>query len=70
MTALASNALEVYTIPHPTKSKEQPEATRAFSLDLQGHRTDIRAIALSSDDQLIASASNGKFISFTKANKY
>ncbi|KAF8605289.1 WD-repeat-containing protein [Ceratobasidium sp. AG-I] len=59
MTALASNALEVYTIPPPTKSKEQPEATRTFSLDLQGHRTDIRAVALSSDDQLIASASNG-----------
>ncbi|QRV72846.1 small nucleolar ribonucleoprotein complex subunit Dip2 [Ceratobasidium sp. AG-Ba] len=59
MTALASNALEVYSIPPPTKSKEQPEATRTFSLDLQGHRTDIRAVALSSDDQLIASASNG-----------
>ncbi|KAG8746400.1 hypothetical protein FRC10_005111 [Ceratobasidium sp. 414] len=59
MTALASNALEVYSIPPPTKSKEQPEATRTFSLDLQGHRTDIRAVALSSDDQLVASASNG-----------
>ncbi|KAG8693426.1 hypothetical protein FRC08_009115 [Ceratobasidium sp. 394] len=59
MTSLASNALEVYSIPPPTKSKEQPEAMRTFSLDLQGHRTDIRAVALSSDDQLIASASNG-----------
>ncbi|KAG8728474.1 hypothetical protein FRC12_021726, partial [Ceratobasidium sp. 428] len=59
MLALASNALEVYSIPPPTKSKEQPEATRTFSLDLQGHRTDIRAVALSADDQLIASASNG-----------
>jgi U3 small nucleolar RNA-associated protein 12 len=61
MIALATNALEVYTIPPPTKSKEQPEATRTFSLDLPGHRNDIRAVALSSDDQLVASASNGKF---------
>lgn len=68
MTALASNALEVYTIPPPTKSKEQPEATRAFSLDLQGHRTDIRAVALSSDDQLIASASNGESAPSAKTN--
>ncbi|CAE6412043.1 unnamed protein product [Rhizoctonia solani] len=59
MVSLATNALEVYNIPPPVKTKEQPEATRAFALDLPGHRTDIRAVALSSDDQLIASASNG-----------
>ncbi|CAE6501125.1 unnamed protein product [Rhizoctonia solani] len=59
MVALATNALEVYNIPPPVKTKEQPEATRTFALDLPGHRTDVRAVALSSDDQLIASASNG-----------
>ncbi|TFK55785.1 WD40 repeat-like protein [Heliocybe sulcata] len=58
--ALASNALEVYNIPQPTKSKEElPEATRMYSLDLPGHRTDVRTLSLSSDDMLLASASNG-----------
>ncbi|TFY83811.1 hypothetical protein EWM64_g192 [Hericium alpestre] len=58
--ALSNNALEVYVIPQPTKSKEDPpEASRLYVLDLPGHRTDIRALALSSDDNLLASASNG-----------
>lgn len=68
--ALASNALEVYTIPPPTKLKdEQPEATRNYSVDLPGHRTDVRALCLSSDDQILASASNGKNLSFTPMMK-
>lgn len=63
LLALASNALEVYDIPAPSKSKDQvPEATRAYSLDIPGHRTDVRTLCLSSDDQLLASASNGKHI--------
>ncbi|KAF7301359.1 WD-REPEATS-REGION domain-containing protein [Mycena indigotica] len=58
--ALTSNALEVYTIPPPLKSKEAPpEATRLYSVDLPGHRTDVRSLCLSSDDRLLASASNG-----------
>ncbi len=58
--ALSNNALEVYNIPAPTKSKDDsPEATRVFSVDLPGHRTDVRTLCLSSDDQLLASASNG-----------
>jgi hypothetical protein len=65
MVSLATNALEVYSIPPPVKTKEQPEAARAFALDLPGHRTDVRAIALSSDDQLIASASNGRLLYIT-----
>ena len=61
--ALSNNAIEVYTIPAPAKSKEAPEATRLHSLDLHGHRTDIRTVALSADEQLLASASNGKPVS-------
>ncbi|KAF7352875.1 WD-repeat-containing protein [Mycena venus] len=58
--ALSSNALEVYNVPAPTKSKEDPpEATRLYSVDLPGHRTDVRTLCLSSDDRLLASASNG-----------
>ncbi|KAH8118406.1 WD-repeat-containing protein [Phellopilus nigrolimitatus] len=60
LAALATNTLEVYNIPAPTKSKEElPEASRLYSLDLPGHRTDVRTLCLSSDDQLLASASNG-----------
>jgi U3 small nucleolar RNA-associated protein 12 len=58
--ALSNNAIEVYTIPTPVKSKEGPEATRLHSLDLHGHRTDIRTVSLSADEQLLASASNGE----------
>lgn len=58
--ALASNALEVYNIPPPSKNKEEPlEAVRSFSVDLPGHRTDIRTLSLSADDQILASASSG-----------
>ncbi|KAL5487987.1 DIP2 [Sanghuangporus weigelae] len=60
LIALNTNSVEIYNIPAPTKSKsEQPEATRLYSLDLPGHRTDVRTLCLSSDDQLLASASNG-----------
>ncbi|KAG6813504.1 hypothetical protein H0H92_010529 [Tricholoma furcatifolium] len=59
MTALSSNNIEVYNIPQPTKSKDVPEAVRAFSVDLPGHRTDVRTLSLSSDDEVLASASNG-----------
>ncbi|KAK0468320.1 WD40-repeat-containing domain protein [Desarmillaria tabescens] len=60
LLALSSNAIEVYNIPPPVKSKEGPEeAIRLFSVDLPGHRTDIRSLSLSSDDQLLASTSNG-----------
>ena len=59
-TALSNNALEVYNIPPPIKSKDAPpEASRIFSVDLPGHRTDVRTLCLSSDDALLASASNG-----------
>ena len=61
LIALNTNSVEVYNIPTPTKTKgEQLEATRLYSLDLPGHRTDVRTLCLSSDDQLLASASNGK----------
>ncbi len=60
--ALSNDALEVYNIPKYTKSKEDPpESARLYSLDLPGHRTDVRTLSLSSDDTLLASASNGEW---------
>ncbi|KAI8372806.1 WD40-repeat-containing domain protein [Radiomyces spectabilis] len=58
--SLNNNVLEVYNAPL-SKSKSAEEAdepVRVYSLDLQGHRSDIRTLALSSDDELLASASN------------
>lgn len=66
MAALSNNALEVYSLPaQPVKSKkgeddaQSTEATRQYALELPGHRTDIRTLALSSDDALLASGANG-----------
>ncbi|GJE84422.1 WD-repeat-containing protein [Phanerochaete sordida] len=58
--ALSTNALEVYSYPPPSKEKAaQPEASRTLAVELPGHRTDVRTLCLSSDDFLLASASNG-----------
>ncbi|KAF7723974.1 hypothetical protein EC973_001490 [Apophysomyces ossiformis] len=59
--SLASNAIEVYNAPtglEKKKIEEVEEPMRLYSVDLQGHRSDIRTLALSSDDELLASASN------------
>lgn len=57
-----NNQLEVYNIVHSEKksSKEEPpDYSRTFSVDMPGHRADIRCLALSSDDRMLASASHG-----------
>ncbi|KAG8912036.1 hypothetical protein FRC01_005336 [Tulasnella sp. 417] len=61
LLALNSNALEICNVPRKpqTKSDEPPEVNRTYSLDLPGHRTDIRTLSLSSTDELLASGSNG-----------
>ena len=64
LAATTNNQLEIYDIPTKQKEKrskldEPPEYNRVFSVDMPGHRTDIRSVALSSDDRMLASASNG-----------
>ena len=68
LVQLSNNSLETYSIPLPTPSARKasklpdgttPQPTKTHALELQGHRQDIRALSLSSDDQLIASASSG-----------
>jgi len=64
LAATTNNELELYSIvtkkeDKKTKSDEPPEYTRTFSVDMPGHRTDVRSLALSSDDRMLASASNG-----------
>ena len=77
--ALSNNALEVYKIPSPQATKKEknaiPEASRLYSVDLPGHRTDIRTVSISADDQILASASSGmyagiRFILLSPAAKY
>lgn len=59
--SLSNNALEVHSVPLPVKKSEDPvESSRLYSLELPGHRADVRTLCLSSDDLLLASASNGQ----------
>ncbi|KAM0283627.1 hypothetical protein ACHAQH_002405 [Verticillium albo-atrum] len=58
-----NNQLEYYSIPTKDSSKakkeDTPDYTRSLSVELPGHRTDVRSVSLSSDDKMLASASNG-----------
>lgn len=64
LVAAANNQLEVYKTAtkdksKKTKSDEMPDYSRPLSVELPGHRADVRSLALSSDDRMLASASNG-----------
>lgn len=64
LAATTNNQLEIYNIAtkdktKKTKSDELPDYSRSLSVELPGHRTDIRSLALSLDDRMLASASNG-----------
>ncbi|KAG9236308.1 hypothetical protein BJ875DRAFT_234218 [Amylocarpus encephaloides] len=64
LAATTNNQLEVYSVPTKEKAKkarsdEIPDYSRTLSVELPGHRADIRSLSLSSDDRMLASASNG-----------
>lgn len=64
LAATTNNQLELYNIitkpkEKLSKSDEQPDYDRPFSVEMPGHRTDVRSLALSSDDRMLASACNG-----------
>lgn len=64
LIAMTNNLMEVYSVPtkqkeETSKSEEPPDYNRTFSVEMPGHRTDVRALCLSSDDRMLASASNG-----------
>ncbi|KAF9106264.1 hypothetical protein BGX29_010020 [Mortierella sp. GBA35] len=61
VASLNNNTVEVWTVPHPNAAKNEEvadEPNKAYTLELAGHRSDIRTVALSSDDELLCSASN------------
>lgn len=64
LVATTNNQLELYGVTSPNSkqkstSKEAPEYNRSLALDIPGHRADVRTLALSSDDRMLASASAG-----------
>ncbi|KAK4499030.1 hypothetical protein PRZ48_009542 [Zasmidium cellare] len=64
LASTTNNQLELYSIvSHRAKeksgSREAPEYNRSLAVELPGHRTDVRTLALSSDDRMLASASTG-----------
>ena len=65
LLALSNNSLETYTLPSASSRKSKtadgsnPEPVKTHSLELPGHRQDVRTISISSDDQVIASAASG-----------
>ena len=64
LVGTTNNQIEYYSMPAKEKSDRKsnediPDYTRALSVELPGHRTDVRALSLSSDDKMLASASNG-----------
>lgn len=61
LVATTNNQLEAYGVVTANKKSkdEDTDYNRNLAVDIPGHRTDIRSIALSSDDRMLASASNG-----------
>ncbi|KAE8150303.1 hypothetical protein BDV25DRAFT_172250 [Aspergillus avenaceus] len=61
VAATTNNQLESYTVglANRKKDEDEEEYSRNLAVDIPGHRTDIRSVALSSDDRMLASASNG-----------
>jgi U3 small nucleolar RNA-associated protein 12 len=61
LVSCTNNSLEFYDIEKLKEKKkaEVPEYNKLYSVELPGHRTDIRSLSLSRDDRMLASASNG-----------
>lgn len=63
LVGTTNNQLELYNIALKEKSSKKQDDTadytRSLAVDMPGHRADIRSLALSSDDKMLASASNG-----------
>lgn len=55
----SSNTIEYYSIPYEKRDPKQPTPSKLHTVELQGLRTDIRAIDISDDNKLLATASNG-----------
>lgn len=61
LVATTNNQLELYEVDVKEKKSEDRniDYNRTLSVDQAGHRSDIRCLALSEDDRMLASASSG-----------
>jgi len=61
VVSYTANHMELYSleIQHGPKRNRELQLKRTRELELQGHRTDVRAMALSSDDSLLLTAASG-----------
>ncbi|KKA19292.1 WD domain protein [Rasamsonia emersonii CBS 393.64] len=63
LAATNNNEIETFSVVTAAKKKskdnDETEYNRVLAVDIPGHRTDVRSLALSSDDRMLASASNG-----------
>lgn len=55
----SNNTIDYFSIPYQKKDPKLPAPNKLHSIDLQGHRTDVRAMDISNDSSLLATASNG-----------
>lgn len=65
LVSTTTNQLEAYDVVayrarEDKASRVAPDYNRSLAVELPGHRTDIRTLALSSDDRMLASASAGQ----------
>lgn len=64
LISLTNNSIEYHNIPIPEQIRKASPAelysVKQHSLDLLGHRNDIRTMDISSDNKLLATASNGE----------
>ncbi|ANB15252.1 Dip2p [Sugiyamaella lignohabitans] len=59
---LSNNSIEYYSVvsdESSTKKAGPADYTRSYAIDLAGHRSDIRALSISSDKKMVVSAANG-----------
>ncbi|CCH44368.1 putative WD repeat-containing protein [Wickerhamomyces ciferrii] len=57
LVSSSNNTLEYYTIAYTNKEVSPP--VKSYTVELQGHRTDIRSLDISDNNKLLATASNG-----------
>ena len=71
LVALATNALEVFSLPRPSKQTPGAPVTaeRVSSLDMYGHPTGIRSVSLSSEDAMACTVSKSVVKIWNVANR-
>ncbi|KAL3808500.1 hypothetical protein ACHAXA_008321 [Cyclostephanos tholiformis] len=71
VVALATNALEIYSVPKPLKQSPGAPVTgeKVSSLDMYGHPTGIRSVVLSSDDTMTCTVSKSVVKIWNVANR-